>query len=126
MDEADVVMPITRIADYLEFIKTLAQEYQVRIRTFGHAGDGNLHVYVCKDAIDETRWNSLLPQVMDALYERAAHENGAVSGEHGIGHAKKEYLKASLGSTQIELMRSIKAVFDPNWILNPDKIIDIK
>ncbi len=126
MDEADVVMPITKIADYLQFIKTLAQQFNVRIRTFGHAGDGNLHVYVCKDAIEDQRWKSLLPQVMDALYERAVKENGAVSGEHGIGHAKKEYLKASLGSTQIELMRSIKALFDPNGILNPDKIIDIK
>ena len=126
MDEADVVMPITRIADYLDFIKTLSKKHQVRIRTFGHAGDGNLHVYVCKDALDDQRWSSIVTTVMDALYERAIQENGAVSGEHGIGHAKKEYLKTSVGKTQIALMRNIKAVFDPNGILNPDKIIDIK
>jgi len=126
MDEADVVMPILRIADYLDFIKQLSLQYHVRIRTFGHAGDGNLHVYVCKDAIEIERWNDLLPKVMDALYERAFLEKGAVSGEHGIGHAKKAYLEASVGLTQIELMRSIKKVFDPQGILNPDKIIDIK
>jgi glycolate oxidase len=126
MDEADVVMPITRIADYLDFIKQLSHQHQVRIRTFGHAGDGNLHVYVCKDDIEEARWTELLPKVMDALYARALEEKGAVSGEHGIGHAKKAYLEASVGKTQIALMRSIKEVFDPQWILNPDKIIDLK
>jgi len=126
MDEADVVMPITRIADYLDYIKKLSSEHQVRIRTFGHAGDGNLHVYVCKDDIEEARWTELLPKVMDALYARALEEKGAVSGEHGIGHAKKAYLEASVGKTQIALMRSIKEVFDPQWILNPDKIIDLK
>lgn len=126
MDEADVVMPITRIAAYLSFIKSLSDQYQIRIRSFGHAGDGNLHVYVCKDQLDEARWNEVLPKIMDALYERALEEKGAVSGEHGIGHAKKAYLKASVGSTQIDLMRQIKSVFDPNGILNPDKIIDLK
>ena len=63
---------------------------------------------------------------MNALYQRALEEKGAVSGEHGIGHAKKDYLKASVGSIQIDLMRQIKAVFDPAGILNPDKIIDLK
>lgn len=126
MDEADVVMPITRIADYLGFIKSLSHQYQIRIRSFGHAGDGNLHVYVCKDDLQEERWNTVLPLIMNALYQRALEEKGAVSGEHGIGHAKKDYLKASVGSTQIDLMRQIKAVFDPAGILNPDKIIDLK
>ncbi len=126
MDEADVVLQITKIADYLAFIKRLEKQTKVRIRTFGHAGDGNLHVYVCKDGLDDQSWNTMLPKIMDALYQRAKIENGAVSGEHGIGHAKKAYLIQSLGETQIELMRAIKKVFDPNGILNPDKVIDLK
>ncbi len=125
MDEADVVMPITRIADYLDYIKELSIQYNVRIRTFGHAGDGNLHVYVCKDHIENEQWNKILPIIMDDLYQRTLEENGAVSGEHGIGHAKKSYLEVSVGSTQINLMREIKHIFDPNSILNPDKIIDL-
>ncbi|KAF0224586.1 MAG: glcD [Erysipelotrichaceae bacterium] len=126
MDEADVVLKITRIADYLAYIKQLEAKTQVRIRTFGHAGDGNLHVYVCKDKIDDERWQVVLPQIMDALYQKAAQEKGAVSGEHGIGHAKKAYLIQSVGETQIELMHSIKNVFDPKGILNPNKVIDLK
>ena len=61
---------------------------------------------------------------MDAMYAKALEFKGQVSGEHGIGHAKKKYLRQSIGETQIELMRQIKHTFDPNGILNPNKIID--
>lgn len=124
MDECDVVVAIDKVYEYLQFVRQLADKYQVRIRSFGHAGDGNLHVYVCKDDIDDDRWAVLVHQVMSELYEKADQLHGLTSGEHGIGHAKKPFLNRALGPRQIELMKQIKKVFDPNGILNPGKVVD--
>ncbi len=123
MDECDVVVPRDKIADYITFTHECSKKYDVRIPSFGHAGDGNLHIYICKDAISDEKWEVLLGQVFDEMYEKAKVMGGLVSGEHGIGFAKKEYMRRILGDTQIELMRGIKKVFDPNSILNPDKVI---
>ncbi len=124
MDEIDVCLPIQTIPGYLQEVKALSVSSGVRIRSFGHAGDGNLHIYLCKDQIEASRWNALLPQLLDTLYTRAFALGGVVSGEHGIGHAKKAYLKQAVGEPSIRLMRGIKAAFDPTGILNPGKIID--
>lgn len=124
MDECDVVVPTTKIAEFITFVKKLSVDHQVRIRSFGHAGDGNLHVYVCKDRMPDEQWEITVNACMDAMYAKAREFKGQVSGEHGIGHAKKKYLRQSIGETQIELMRQIKHTFDPNGILNPNKIID--
>ena len=124
MDEIDVCLPITTIAGYLEEVKALSISSGVRIRSFGHAGDGNLHIYLCKDQLPDHQWKSILPQLLDTLYTRAFELGGVVSGEHGIGHAKKGYLKQALGDKPIALMKGIKQVFDPTGILNPGKIVD--
>lgn len=126
MDECDVVVPIDRIYEYMQFVKAMAEKYHVRIRTFGHAGDGNLHVYVCKDDIPDAQWPELVRDVMQELYWEAGRLNGLTSGEHGIGHAKKEYLRQALGGKQLALMQGIKRVFDPHLILNPGKVIDVE
>jgi len=123
MDECDVVVPRDRIAEYIGFTHELSEKYQVRIPSFGHAGDGNLHIYICKDDIDDQKWSSLLDDVFDELYQKAKEMEGLVSGEHGIGFAKKKYMEMTLGKKQLELMRGVKRVFDPNNILNPDKVI---
>lgn len=123
MDECDVVVPRDKIADYITFTHEISQKYAVRIPSFGHAGDGNLHIYVCKDDIDDQKWDQLLADVFDELYAKANDMGGLVSGEHGIGYAKRTYMEKTLGNTQIEIMRGIKRVFDPNGILNPGKVI---
>ena len=97
-------------------------EHGIRILSFGHAGDGNLHIYVCRDALDDAQWQEKVGAVMQELYAFAEDLEGNVSGEHGIGHAKKAFLRRSLGDTQIRLMQGIKQVFDPNLILNPGKV----
>lgn len=123
MDECDVVVSIDQVAEFCQFARDLSEQQQIRIRSFGHAGDGNLHLYVLKDDLEESLWQKKVTYCMDALYEKAAQMKGQVSGEHGIGHAKTGYLKQSLQPAQIELMRKIKLAFDPQGILNPGKVI---
>lgn len=122
MDECDVVVPRNVVADFVLYTHEVAKEYNVRIPSFGHAGDGNLHVYVCRDDLDEATWRKTLEAVFEKLYAKARELSGLVSGEHGIGYAKREFLKKDYGDTQLALMRGIKAVFDPKNILNPDKV----
>ncbi|MBR4184375.1 MAG: FAD-binding oxidoreductase, partial [Clostridia bacterium] len=122
MDECDVVVPRSKIAEFIEYTHALSGEVGIRIPSFGHAGDGNLHVYVCRDGLSEEEWKAKLTLVFEKMYARAGELCGLVSGEHGIGFAKKEYMRETYGEEQIELMRGIKRVFDPKGILNPGKL----
>ncbi|MBO7149190.1 MAG: FAD-binding oxidoreductase [Clostridia bacterium] len=122
MDECDVVVPVNKIDEFIKFTHSLADEMNVRIPSFGHAGDGNLHIYICRDELDDKSWNEILKACFERMYKKAEEMGGLVSGEHGIGYAKKEYLKNQFGLMQIELMKGIKSVFDTKNILNPGKI----
>ena len=122
MDEVDVVVPRSNVAEMVEFANKLQDKVGARIKCFGHAGDGNLHIYVLKDELGEKDWHDRLGNAMDEMYKKAKELRGAVSGEHGIGFAKKGYLLESISPVEAELMRGIKKVFDPKNILNPGKI----
>jgi len=122
MDECDVVVPRNRVADFIRYTHELAKRFAIRIPSFGHAGDGNLHVYICRDELEENVWKEKLAEVFEAMYAKAEEMGGAVSGEHGIGYAKRQYLRRQVGDVQMELMRSIKKAFDPKGLLNPDKV----
>ena len=122
MDECDVVVPVNKVDEFIKYTHALAEEFQVRIPSFGHAGDGNLHVYICRDALSNEDWEQTLSACFDKMYAKARELGGMVSGEHGIGYAKKDYLKRQLGDTPIALMQGIKQVFDKKNILNPGKI----
>jgi len=122
MDECDVVVPVNKIDEFIKFTHELAKEQKVRIPSFGHAGDGNLHIYICRDELGQEEWEKTLTACFDAMYKRAEEIGGLVSGEHGIGYAKKEYMKKQYGETPILLMQGIKKVFDDKNILNPGKI----
>lgn len=123
IDEMDVVVPVDSIAAFLAFVHQEGQKVGLRIRSFGHAGDGNLHIYCCcADDIGKEEFLIRDRQVMDASYAECARLNGQVSGEHGIGSAKSMYLRQSVGDTSMQIMAGIKAVFDPKGILNPGKI----
>ena len=122
MDECDVVVPVNKVDEFIKYTHALAEEFQVRIPSFGHAGDGNLHVYICRDTLPDSDWKKTLAGCFDKMYAKARELGGMVSGEHGIGYAKKDYLKRQLGDTPIALMQGIKKVFDEKNILNPGKV----
>lgn len=122
MDECDVVVPGNKVDEFIKYTHLIAKEHGVRIPSFGHAGDGNLHVYICRDGLCDVDWASKRDMLFALMYAKASELGGLVSGEHGIGYAKKGYLKQQLGDYPIALMRGIKAVFDEKNILNPGKI----
>ncbi|MBR6793523.1 MAG: FAD-binding oxidoreductase [Clostridia bacterium] len=122
MDECDVVVPVNKIDEFIKFTHALAEEHGVRIPSFGHAGDGNLHIYICRDDLGEAEWKKTLTVCFDRMYAMAEEMGGLVSGEHGIGYAKKEFMKKQYGETPVLLMQGIKRVFDEKNILNPGKI----
>jgi glycolate oxidase len=118
----DVVVPRAQLPTLLEGIQDIAGHLGVRIVSFGHAGDGNVHVNVLKDDLPQDRWQAIVPQASEALYRLAISLGGTITGEHGIGVTRRHYLPLALDETQIAIMRSIRHVFDPNHILNPGKI----
>lgn len=123
MDECDVVVPRNNVAEFIKYTYFVSEKTGLRIPSFGHAGDGNLHVYLCRDDLNQAEWEQKIKQAFDLLYKKAEELQGFVSGEHGIGYVKRSYLKEQLGETQIRLMKDIKTAFDVNNILNPEKVI---
>ena len=123
MDECDVVVPRNEIASFIKFCNGLEEEQGLRIMSFGHAGDGNLHIYALRDNLSQEVWEKKLKAVFDRMYHRAKSLGGKVSGEHGIGFAKKNYLEEAEETNILKISRGIKAAFDPKGIMNPGKII---
>jgi len=117
----DVVVPRGRVPELFDTIDDLKQRHRLRIASFGHAGDGNIHVnlMVRKDDPEERARASRAER---ELFERVVALEGSISGEHGIGFAKARYLPLELSPETIALMKRVKAAFDPNGILNPGKI----
>ena len=122
LDEMDVVVPVDRIAEFLVYTHDEAEAQGVYVRSFGHAGDGNLHIYCCSNDLEEDEFKRRVKALMDKCYAKCTEFEGQVSGEHSIGHAKKEYLRESVGDTAYSIMGQIKKVFDPDGILNPGKV----
>ncbi len=125
MDEVDVVVPRSCVNEMVEYIHSLHKEVNIRIKSFGHAGDGNLHAYVLKDDLTEEEWEKRMKAAMDKIYGKARELHGQVSGEHGIGYAKKSYLMEAMDPATVEIMRGIKKAFDPKNILNPHKVCQL-
>ena len=125
MDEVDVVVPRNSVNTMVEYMHSLHKEVDIRIKSFGHAGDGNLHAYILKDDLSDEVWEERMSLAMEKIYRKAQELNGQVSGEHGIGYAKKPYLKESLDPMVISIMQGIKKSFDPKNILNPRKVCQI-
>lgn len=117
-DPIDIVVPINRIADFINFTKQLEVQTKVRMLAFGHAGDGNIHLCILRDDRDDHQWQSDLQLVHQALYQKCLELGGLPSAEHGIGTAKVSYYNDAIPATNRQLMRAIKQQFDPKNLLN--------
>jgi len=117
----DVVVPVSHIPEFIHHLEELARKHRIQIVNFGHAGNGNIHVNLLVNPDDKEemkRANACLA----AVFNRVLALGGTLSGEHGVGLVKKDYVAQELDQTAIEIMRSIKAQFDPKGILNPGKM----
>ena len=122
MDEVDCVVPRDCVNTFVEYVHQVREDMGIRIKSFGHAGDGNLHIYILRDDMNDEQWKKNLGEAMDRMYKKARELKGLVSGEHGIGFAKMSYMGENYAPEKIELMRGIKKAFDPKGILNPTKL----
>jgi glycolate oxidase len=120
---SDVVVPRSKIAEYVERVKAIAEEAKIPIIALGHAGDGNVHLNpLFPDGVPP---DDKIKELFRKIYQVGISLGGTISGEHGIGLVKKEFLSLALEQSQIELMKRIKQAFDPEHIMNPGKIFDL-
>ena len=123
--EEDTVVPRAELPKLIKFIKDISIKYGFESVCYGHAGDGNLHVNILKGNMTDYEWNTDLNKGIREIFSFVKSLGGTISGEHGIGLVQKSYLDIVFTKTELDLIRSIKKVFDPNGILNPNKIIDL-
>ncbi|MEW6600898.1 MAG: FAD-linked oxidase C-terminal domain-containing protein [Nitrospirota bacterium] len=117
----DIVVPRGRIPEMLKSLREIAEKNDLIIANFGHAGDGNIHVNIMTDKNNEEEYRNARESVKE-IFEATLKLGGTISGEHGIGLTKKQYLGMELSEESIEIMKKIKNVFDPKGILNPGKM----
>jgi glycolate oxidase len=127
----DAVVPRNQLPTFLDGLYTLSHKFGLKTQNFGHAGDGNVHTNVLKENLSDDEWTEKIQGFSEEVYTLSLNLGGNISGEHGIGLIRKQFLVQALGETmedgaiQLQLMKQIKKAFDPNNILNPHKIFDL-
>jgi glycolate oxidase len=119
----DATVPRSRLVEMIEFIQGVGERYDLRIGTFGHMGDGNLHPTFLTDETNHAEMERV-ELAMKEIFDFAISVGGTITGEHGVGLAKKKFLPAAIGEGSLGLMRLLKKTLDPKGILNPGKIFD--
>jgi len=117
----DIVVPIDKIPEMVAVTQKIQKTSGLKVISFGHAGDGNIHCNIMYDKTDESQLKRA-EKAVDDLFAATLGFGGTITGEHGVGITKKQYLPREVGDIQIELMKGIKKVFDPLNIMNPGKI----
>ncbi len=117
----DIVVPVNQMPALFLFLEHLSQQYQIKIINFGHAGNGNIHVNFLIDPNNEKE-AAAANTCLDLLFQEVVDLGGTLSGEHGIGIEKREYMTKAVDPATLQLMQNIKKLFDPKNILNPGKI----
>ena len=120
--EEDIVVPRAELPELIKGVKDLGEKYNFKSASYGHAGDGNLHIRIKKEGFENSLENTEMVQNLRSLFSLVKDLGGTISGEHGIGLVQKSYLDIVFEETHMRLMRQIKKVFDPNNILNAGKI----
>lgn len=123
----DIVVPISAIPDLMPELARISKKYNIQIPCYGHAGDGNLHATLIKNPESTMEeWYDIEVKALQELYQASKKLGGTLSGEHGIGSKRKDFMGIVNSPVEMDLMRRIKKAFDPNNIMNPGKIFDIK
>jgi len=117
----DIVVPISKIPEMVEITRKIQRESGLTVVSFGHAGDGNIHCNIMYDKKDKDQ-TKRAEQAVDDLFSATLALGGTITGEHGVGITKMKYLAREIGPLELEIMKGIKRVFDPDNILNPGKI----
>lgn len=120
--EEDTVVPRYMLPELLSGIKQIGEKHGFKSVCYGHAGDGNLHVNIIKGTMTDDNWETQVPVGIREIFELTVSLKGTLSGEHGIGYVQKNFMDIAFSKTHLDLMESIKRVFDHNNILNPGKI----
>lgn len=121
--EEDTVVPRYELPKLLKGIKTIGKKYGFQSVCYGHAGDGNLHVNIIKGTMSDSNWKTEVPKGIVEIFELTVSLKGTLSGEHGIGYVQKDFMPIAFSNVELDLMRGIKKLFDPNNIMNPGKIL---
>jgi glycolate oxidase len=121
----DVVVPRSLIPALVDKVQRISKRYRIKARSFGHAGDGNVHVLLFKEDLPDEAWEREVSGAQKDLYRETIELGGKITAEHGIGLLRKPYLSMNLEPEQIAILKSVKKAFDPNNILNPGKIFDL-
>jgi len=118
----DVVVPRSQLPQLIVGIKEIGKQYDFNTVCFGHLGDGNLHINFLRDGMSDHDWETKVPEGIGEVFKLVVSLGGTLSGEHGVGITKRPYMSIAMNEVNLNLMRGIKKVFDPNGILNPGKI----
>jgi glycolate oxidase len=121
----DSVVPRANMPELINYAKQVGDEYGFQSICFGHAGDGNLHINILKNELSDDFWNNTLPEANEKIFRKIKELGGTLSAEHGVGWVQRRYMDIVFTETELELMKGIKRVFDPNGILNPGKIFPV-
>jgi glycolate oxidase len=119
----DATVPRSELAHMIRFVAEVAKKYELKIGTFGHMGDGNLHPTFLTDERNEAEIHRV-HEAFKEIFDEAIRLGGTITGEHGIGLAKKEFLPKFAGAAQMRVMRELRKALDPKGILNPGKMFD--
>jgi len=122
--EEDTVVPRYQLPQLLSHVKRIGEEFGFKSICYGHAGDGNLHINILKGELTNDQWDNEISKAIRLLFEEVVKLGGTLSGEHGIGLVQKQYMDIAFDSMTLQLMKSIKHLFDEKGILNPGKIFD--
>ena len=115
-------MPRNNLPDLIEGVKLIGNKYKFKSICYGHAGDGNLHINILRENISDLEWDLITKKAIREIFTLCIKLGGTISGEHGIGFVQKDYMDIPFSSEELKIQKLIKAVFDPNNIMNPGKI----
>ena len=119
----DISVPVSAMTELIEFTRIVSEKFGLKIVVYGHAGDGNLHVNILYNKKIETEINNAR-LASEEVFKKTIQLGGNISGEHGIGLSKKNFLSLQYSKNEIAFMKKIKKAFDPDNIFNPDKIFN--